>query len=71
MINGHYILQGIFEPPKRIYFMFFADGEKGIDHTGSGSSIVSSGKEIVFAAQCDRANGIFYGIIINMQVSIQ
>lgn len=42
MVDGHDLFEGMFEPPKRIDIVFFADDKEGVD-------------PVCFAASCEPA----------------
>jgi len=50
VVYGHDVFQRVFQPLEGIHFVFFADGEEGINHGGPLGGLMASCEEVVLSA---------------------
>jgi len=55
---------------KGIMAMPDSGSHKGIDHSAPFGTLLGAGEQVVFPAQSNSTDGIFYQIIINFQATI-
>ena len=46
--------------------VLFAGGEQGVDHGGVLGCCVCAREHVVFAAQRDRPDGVFYKVVVDL-----
>lgn len=70
MVDGHDVLEGIFEPFVGVDFMLLADGEEGIDHGRPLGRLVGAGEEIVFPAEGHGPYRVLHAVVVDAQVPV-
>ena len=58
------------EPLIRFDVVGFSSSHQGVDHSSALSGIMRTSKEIVFSTHGDRAYGILYRVIVDLQLAM-
>ena len=64
------VVDHVGEPFLWVDVVFFAGSEEAVEHCHILSSLVSSGKEVVFSTQCQGSDGVFNPIVIHFKDAI-
>ena len=64
-------LESDFEIIKRVDAIHFAGLDQGCQHTPVFSAFVMSGEEGIFSIECDRADVVLHGIIVDLDAAMR